>query len=292
MFPCHQISGIRRLRGGLDATTHRFDATAPDGTVRPLVVRRSTHPWAEPGDVASHARVLDLLVAVGAPAPAAVAIGEDGACFGVQTIVMTRLPGRSVVDPAAGEWWLPGLAATLAGIHAIGGDPLAPLPSDEDGIPRSIDRADERARGAQARTLVATVRERAAALIAGGTPGRLVHRDFHAGNVLFHRNRPAGVVDWASARRGYPARDVGYCRLDLALMASGDAPDVFLSEYERATGAPVEDLAFWDLLGCVSALPDPVEWLPSWLEWGRTDLTPALLRRRFRRFVEDAMRRL
>jgi len=292
MFPGHQITGIRRLRGGLDATTHRFDATAPDGTVRRLVVRRSTHPWAEAGDAASHARVLDRLVRVGAPAPGVVAIDEDGSCFGVQAVVMTRLPGRSVVDPAAGDWWLPGLAATLARIHAIGGHALARLPSDEDGIPRSIDRADERAGDAQARTLVATARERAAALIAGRSPDHLVHRDFHAGNVLFHRNRPTGVVDWASARRGYPARDVGYCRLDLALMAGGDAPDVFLTEYERATGARVEDLGFWDLLGCVSALPDPVEWLPSWLEWGRTELPPALLRRRFRRFVQDALRRL
>src|SRR5207253_6212901 len=113
-------------------------------------------------------------------------------------------------------------------------------------------------------------------------PHALVHGDFWPGNVLLHRGRPTGVVDWVECARGAPTRDLGCCRQDLAFLRVGGAgaPDLFLEAY-LAAGAQARDLAFWDLFAAQSAFPDPARWwLPGYHDLGRTDITPDDVRQR------------
>jgi aminoglycoside phosphotransferase (APT) family kinase protein len=123
------------------------------------------------------------------------------------------------------------------------------------------------------------------------TPAVLVHGDYWSGNTLWHRGRLTGVVDWGEARLDEAGADVGYCRMDLALLTPGDAPDAFLRAYEAAAGGQLPDVFFWDLCGAVPALPDPERWLPGYHDLGRTDLTPEAMRARLDAFVAAALAR-
>jgi aminoglycoside phosphotransferase (APT) family kinase protein len=292
LAPGSRVARVRRLRGGLDAITHAFDLVTPNGDRTPLVLRRLTGSWVAPGHADEEAAVLAALAGTSVPAPRLVWHDDPGDQFAAPAIVMTRLPGRSIVDPRSGPWWIDGIASVLASIHEAGGVAVAAVNNDEEQIPLSLERAEHRETTELARRVIATLRAAAPAVLVGGSPMRLVHRDFHAGNVLFARTAATGAVDWGSAAGGWSERDVGYCRLDLALMAGGDTADRFLAAYERITGAPVANLAFWDLYGASFALPDPAKWLPSWVELGRTDLTAALLRRRLTRWINRCLTQL
>ena len=118
-----------------------------------------------------------------------------------------------------------------------------------------------------------------------------MHGDYWAGNTVWRRGRLVGVVDWDGCSLGDPARDVGYCRMDLAMLIGPESPDVFLRAYERAAGRAVPHLAFWDLLGVTLALPDPERWRPGYVDLGRADVTAQLMRDRLRAFIADALAR-
>ena len=117
----------------------------------------------------------------------------------------------------------------------------------------------------------------------------LLHGDFHIGNALFEAGELTGIVDWACARRGAREFDVCYCRLDLSMVIGAAAPQVFTAAYEAALGVTLGDLARWDLAASVQAYPDPALWLPGWLDAGRTELTPELIRSRLGDFIEQAL---
>jgi hypothetical protein len=63
----------------------------------------------------------------------------------------------------------------------------------------------------------------------------LIHRDFHPGNVLWHRGQVSGVVDWQSASIGPASIDVANCRGNL-LGAGSDIAERFTRQWEHATG--------------------------------------------------------
>lgn len=97
------------------------------------------------------------------------------------------------------------------------------------------------------------------------------------------------MVDLTWAGRGDPGRDVGYCRLDLALTAVEGTSEAFLAGYLEAGGVIPEHLWLYDLLGAWRCLPTPADWLPAFHEQGRTDLTADVIEDRARRFIADAL---
>ena len=76
------------------------------------------------------------------------------------------------------------------------------------------------------------------------------------------QKRLQAVVDWDWATVGAPLVEVGYCRMDLAMLIGPRAPDLFLAGYEAAAGRRVPHLFFWDLLGALPALPEQLT--PVW----------------------------
>jgi aminoglycoside phosphotransferase (APT) family kinase protein len=102
-----------------------------------------------------------------------------------------------------------------------------------------------------------------------GAPARdsspvFIHRDFHAGNVLWQHGRVAGVVDWIECCLGDPAADVGHCRHNLVNDAGLDTADRFLAAWKAEAGVRDYD-PWWDVVTVVDWLPDEpgVEWEPE-----------------------------
>jgi len=298
------IDSVRELRGGLGAAMHSFRLRSGTDTRR-LVLRRYLQPVLEGSrrTVAYRAwRTLAALerLCISAPRP----IWLDSAItsshpptaylFRYPALVMSFVPGRTGLRPTNIESWIDQLAAALVRIHhapAISVD-LTFLPGPGETARRIIRQASRRSglsRDPDGQAALACVRR----LLLGTKQESpvLVHGDFWAGNTLSQGARVTAVVDWDSAAIDQPALDVGYCRMDLAMLGPAGAPDAFLHAYERRAGRPITNLPFWDLLAALRALPDPERWLPGYHALERTDITAAGMSKGLHAFIAGALRR-
>lgn len=294
--PGSRVLRVRRLRGGLDAATHAVELVLPSGERRAVVLRRYRDRESPQNRelVERTWHTLALLERLGLPAPRPVWLDPDGAVFGTPTFIMSRVPGRPDVAPRDPDGWARQLGAALAAIHT------APIDARDTELlrrgqsPHTPAALLERAGAALAEdvdgTAIRAALDHWQPLVGPGEPA-LVHDDFWAGNTLWLRGRLQAVVDWDWATVGTSLVEVGYCRMDLAMLIGPQAPDVFLAGYEAAAGRRVSHLFYWDLLGSLPALPDPVKWLPGYHDLGRTDITPDLMRDRLRAFVAGALAR-
>ena len=121
-------------------------------------------------------------------------------------------------------------------MHAVPSDRLAALPSVFD-----------RSGGLQK---VLAGRSRRGSSLAGGrspprwrcSPIAITGQATSSGETESSR----ASFDWSGAARGPRGFDVGWCRLDLALLFDERIADVFLAAYEDAIGLTIDDMALWD----------------------------------------------
>ncbi len=251
---CEDVSGSRvaavgALDGGMSSAVHALDLA--DG--RALVLRRFVRrEWlAEEPEVPYREPVaLELLRDRPLPTPRLVASDPTGVAAGDPAVLMTRLPGAIEWAPADLEGFLRRLAAVLPAIHATPAGPDLPTYA-----PYALET-----RRPPAWTARPDVWERGFAVFDGPSPGderRLIHRDFHPGNVLWTGGAVSGVVDWASTSIGAPSADVGHCRVNLAGVLGLEAADRFL----ELCGVPDYD-PYWDIVAALGGFDDAI--FASW----------------------------
>ena len=161
-------------------------------------------------------------------------------------VLMHKLPGRIDLTPKDPASWLQQHADTLRTIHA-----LPPVP----GAPRRTEAVDVGDRRPPPWSAHPELWERALETIATAPPrhdhAAFAHGDFQHFNLLWTRGRLTGIVDWSSHAALPPSRDVGHCRLNLAILYGADVADDFLRRYRE----PIDP--WWDLW-------ETVIFLPSW----------------------------
>jgi aminoglycoside phosphotransferase (APT) family kinase protein len=283
------------LHGGITAEMRRLTVVAPGGGTRRLVLRTFTEPFfvEHAEDLLNReADALALLAGTGVPAPGPIALDPTAAHCEYPSLLMTHLPGRTVLDDEGLEARVPLLARQLVAIHAV----------------RSGDRPHEYEAWTTADAVVPPDGADAAAwaaaidVIRGPAPGyegRFLHRDFQPGNVLFDVSpesaaelRITGVVDWVQTSWGPADLDVAHCSTNLALLHGPPWGLRFAEEYEKAGGvlaAAPEERLYWRLLdGLAFAAAAP--WVARrWREAGRTDLTTRAVEQRLDAYVIDLM---
>ena len=236
--PGATVVGHRRLIGGITSSMHRLTIDTR-GSRQHVVLRR----WVgtEVGDatkkVEREAAVLDALADTGLPAPQLVATSPDGAeTDGCPSLLMTRVPGRMDLTPADPAAWIGQMAAALPRVHCLPLDlPLVTSwrPLLERGVPAWSRRPE--------------LWREAMAVLRGEAPGgdSFIHSDFQHFNLLWRRDRLSGIVDWTWSGRGAQDRDVGHCRLNLAVLFSVDLAERFREAYEAEAGRRME--GWWDI---------------------------------------------
>jgi aminoglycoside phosphotransferase (APT) family kinase protein len=239
---------VRRLAGASSTAVHGLYTA--DGTR--LVLRRYVWPGFlddEPAAPRREAEALRFAAAHGLPVPELVAADLAGVDIGdgVPTLLMSFVPGRAVADPDTRR-----LAEVAAVIHAT--DPAGfrhdyfPWYAD---VTVSAPPASRRPR----------LWETAIGLWHEAMPAyapRLIHRDFHPGNVLWWRGRAAGVVDWANACAGPRGCDLATCRANLVDLAGDGAADAFQAAYESLTGEVLHP--YWEMASILEN--GPSYWTP------------------------------
>ena len=221
---------------------------------RCLVVRRYAWPFVledEPLITRREVAALDWCMAAGLPAPRIVAVDLDGSAVGdgVPVLLMTRVPGRSVLG--APEAPMADMAARLHAVDAAGlgfsfqtwVDPSLFV------VPPGCD--------------VALWTAGFSAWLAGAPDFEpvFIHRDHHPGNLIWHRGAISGVVDWANACAGPAGKDLSTCWWNLIDHVGLDRAEGYVRRYEELTGQATQ--WFWMLDGLLS--PDPSAWRESWM---------------------------
>ena len=106
---------VGRLRGGAACDVLSLELDRGDGTESVVLKTFPAHMAASAG---YEWAALKTAVRAPIPTPEPLAFDQSGAWFGTPSIVMSRLPGSPVWEPADVAEWTRQLASTLAGVHA------------------------------------------------------------------------------------------------------------------------------------------------------------------------------
>jgi hypothetical protein len=281
--PAHRVATTRRARGGVSSVVHCVVVENRGGARAPYMLRRVPLRTEVPNhDPTAEVRnESDALGTFGGDLiPELVAVDPAGDGCGVAALLSTWLPGRPEVRPRDGSAWIGELAAALDRVPTS----IAELRFGEfvpwfDASPCApewsrVPDAWERVRACLDTRLPA------------GGPARFVHRDFHPGNVLLHRGRCSGIVDWTHASVGAPEVDVSRVRVQIAVLTDRAHADDFLRRTDYA--ATYDPL--WDALVACEIGP----WADDLLQYNEigAQLTLAHIRDTFDALVKDAARHL
>ncbi|BCJ31829.1 phosphotransferase family protein [Actinocatenispora sera] len=270
-----RIVGTESLPGGITADLRRLTVAGRDGRTRALVLRSFVDAYfvARAEDsLTREAAALSLLATTTVPAPELVALDPTAASCAYPSLLMTHLPGRTVLNDDGVPARLRLLAGQLVAIHAI--RPAEP-PREYEALTTAETVVIPEGADAAVWSAAIDVIRRPAPRGAG----RFLHRDFQPGNVLFDGpagTRIAGVLDWAGAAWGPPDLDVAHCAAVLALLHGPAWGLRFPEEYERAGGrlaADANDRRYWLVRDALALSEEVAQVARPWRDAGRTELT-------------------
>jgi phosphotransferase family enzyme len=293
-----RIVGTQVLHGGATADMRRLTIGTRNGGARHLVLRSFVAPTRQgPAEDLLHgeAAALTTLTGSGVPAPGLVAVDPTATHCEYPSLLMTHVPGWTVLDDEGLQVRLPLLARQLVAVHAVRPavrprEYTALTTADTVVIPEGADAA---VWAAAIEVIRRPVRR---------YEGRFLHRDFQPGNVLFDLRpedwagaagaRITGVVDWAAACWGPADLDVAHCSANLALLHGPQWGLRFTEAYQEAGGmlatAAAERL-YWQVHAPL-AFSEEVQWLAQpWREAGRTELTTRTMEERLDAYVTSLM---
>ncbi|MFJ9615354.1 phosphotransferase family protein [Streptomyces noursei] len=290
--------GAEALHGGATADMRRLTIGTRDGGTRHLVLRSFVDPTRQgPAEDLLHreADALTTLTGTGVPAPGLVAVDPTAAHCEYPSLLMARLPGRTVLDDEGLETRLPLLARQLVAVHAV-----RPTVRPPEYV--ALTTADTVVTPKSANTAVWAAAIDVIRKPAPRYEGRFLHRDFQPGNVLFDLPpevpagaagaRITGVVDWAAASWGPADLDVARCSTNLALLHGPVWGLRFTEAYQEAGGmlaAAADERLYWQVREPL-AFSEEVQWVAQpWRKAGRTELTTRAVEERLDAYVTSLM---
>ncbi|MEY9928854.1 aminoglycoside phosphotransferase (APT) family kinase protein [Catenulispora sp. GP43] len=287
-----QIVGVEALHGGITAEMRKLTIGTQDGDIRQLVLRSFVDPTrlerAE-DSLNREAGALTLLTGTGLTVPGLVAVDATAADCEYPSLLMTHLPGRTVLTDDEVETRVPLLARQLAAIHAV--RPAERPPEYETLTTADTVVVPRRADAAAWAAAIDVIRE-----LAPHYEGRFLHRDFQPGNVLFDvlpsgpaRTHITGVVDWAATSWGPADLDVAHCSTNLALLHGPVWGRRFAEAYEEAGGvlaADAGDRLYWMVRDPLACSEEVVAIAHAWREAGRPELTTRAVEERLDSYIK------
>jgi aminoglycoside phosphotransferase (APT) family kinase protein len=290
-----RIVRAEALHGGMTAEMRRLTIATRDGGTRHLVLRSFVDPFylenAEES-LNTEAAALTLCAGTGVSAPELVVVDPTGSQCEYPSLLMTHLPGRTVLDDGGLETRVLLLARQLVAIHALRPaqrprEYVTLTTADTVVVPNGADPAA----WAEA---IDVIRKPAPSY-----EGRFLHRDFQPGNVLFDVPTPGsagaritGVVDWAATCWGPTDLDVAHSCTNLALLHGPEWGLRFAEAYEQAGGVLAADASerlFWRVRSGLAFSEEVQAVTQPWREAGRTELTARVMEERLDAYVTTLM---
>lgn len=208
---------------------------------------------------------LEFVQRIAAPVPEPIAADLESVWFGRPAVVMSRLPGRADVTPKDVDSWAGALAQALTELHDTA------LDTATGALTRPPWAETWRPPPGEHTPLTADAVSAVTAHLPSLTSERVfTHADFHPGNILWHRGRISGVVDWSAARLDARWFDLAYCRADVCLLLGPDIGDRLADAYSAILGETSDELAVYDLMCVLNIRHYAHEALNAYREQGHT----------------------
>ncbi|HEY7358724.1 MAG TPA: phosphotransferase, partial [Ktedonobacterales bacterium] len=214
-----------------------------------------------PQIAADEFRLLQVLRAVGLPAPTPYYLDQSGEIFDTPYLVIEYIEGQTEFAPAHLDDFLIQFAAQLARIHQVDGarPDIAFLPRQAEKYARKLRERlanlDESLQEGQIRDVLA-----AAWPLPQRNPLTLLHGDFWPGNLLWRDGQLVGVIDWEDAALGDPLADVANSRLEVLWAFGAVAMQRFTEQYQSISPIDFTALPYWDLCAALRHATHAADW--------------------------------
>jgi aminoglycoside phosphotransferase (APT) family kinase protein len=278
LAPDGSLQSARGLRDG--GAPWLVEVRGADGNDAEGVLR--VGPAGEPEDIRVEAASLRFAAANDLPVPKVYGMRDDA---DPALLLIERVHGSSDIPSERSSIRLRTLGAFAAKLAT-----LAP-PAEFVRRTRSISGVDFAAlrREAAAQPLL----ERAEAIVNAHVPALrpgMVHGDLWQGNSMWVGDELTAIIDWDCSGIGPSGIDLGSLRLDAALCFGVGAERDVLDGWQPIAGK-ASDIAYWDLVACLSTPPELGWFVDATRAQGRPDLTQDIMRARRDQFLGDALRR-
>lgn len=267
-----EVKGQSTLPGGTSSQMTLLEIKR-DKTSEEVILREYTNEdWLETEPQIAFQEAMNLKQAKKAAVKTPNCLGVDGDAVRTThpSLLMSKLEGHVDLKPKKFSEWLDQLATALTAVHQV----------QATRIENRYFRYFNPNQAVHAKWSSCPDEWKYAFTLLKKQPDftpSFIHRDFHPVNVLFDKQKVAGVVDWTNACIGPKESDVGHCRWNLAMMYGQDAAELFLKAYIHENPDFKYD-SYWDLeaLGNVFTEEKPAVY-EGWPAFGLTHLTPDLL---------------
>lgn len=299
VHPEAKVLSVRPLQGGISSLVYSL-SLAVLGEERSVVLRLfHDGEWVrnQPDLARREAEGLRMAARIGdVQTPRLIAYDGDGSQCGTKTpaLLMTRLEGGVVLQPADVSRWLDGMAQALARIHRMKLEPEL-----SGGSPTSYPwtyapYSDASSMDTSSWSGIPGRWKEAADLVARSRPTfrpLFIHRDYHPANVLWSGSEVSGVVDWVNGCIGPAGIDVGHCRVNLAQLHDIRTADEFLDRYRHYAGDSFAYDPYWDLVTLLDFAYWPPDVYAGWTALGVTGLTREMIIERLDAYLISLLER-
>ena len=165
-----------------------------------------------PADVMRQARIMAALRAAGLPAPAILASSEEPVLDGRPFVVMEKVAGVRIeraVETTSPRELVKAAFETIRAVHSLPAEATGLAGEEAFGPAQEVARWQAlRVRAPQELVArAAELEERLLEALPAERPPRLVHGDYHLGNLLFRDGKVVAILDWEIAELGQPPLD-------------------------------------------------------------------------------------
>lgn len=286
LSPDAYLLAAHPLTGGVSAQVIAFEIEHPDGTTQKLVFRRhgeidySTNPHI----AADEFKLLQILQSVGVPAPVPVYLDDSRDLLPTPYLVIEYVEGETQLTPRHVTPFVRQLANQLSIIHIANytNHDLSFLP---DQTKRLAAKLQNRPTVLDDTLSESRIRD---TLESRGVPHphnkpTLLHGDYWQGNVLWHQDKIAAVIDWEDAALGEPLSDLANARLEILWAFGTRAMHTLTQHYQSLTPLDYTQLPLWDLYAAL-------RYASKLDTWGLDPQTVRKMRQRHKFFVDAALR--
>lgn len=288
LSPGAQLLSAHNLTGGVSAQVIAFEIEHPDGTTQKLVLRRhgEVDYTANPNIAADEYKLLGILQSVGVPAPAPIYLDESRELLPTPYLVIEYVDGESQPSPFHVTTFVKRIAHQLSIIHTSDYTKydLSFLPDQTERFTANLQARPAVLDDTLSEGLIRDMLESRGVPHARNKP-TLLHGDYWQGNILWHDDKIAAVIDWEDAALGDPLSDLANARLEILWAFGPRAMRTFTEHYQSLTPLDYSQLALWDLYIALC----PAGKLDT---WGLDAPTLRKMRRRHKIFVDAALGQL
>jgi aminoglycoside phosphotransferase (APT) family kinase protein len=263
-----RIANLAEINEGWECQVFAFDLRSV-GTGQPAtenLILRIFQGSQAAAKCTGEGTALDALARAGFPVPSAFYRETEPGIEGKPFILMERIPGPQLgdllraADTAERDVLWRRFCRLFAGLHVLDWRPLVPDAAEREqrdevaGWIATGRRIAARWSEQEFDPVFAWLEEHRPAV--ERIPPSVTHGDYHPWNILCPAPDRLVVIDWTSADIFDFRFDLAWTLLLITSSVGMETRDRVLADYEQARGAPVRDLAFFEVMAATRRLGD------------------------------------